>query len=107
MILPDVNSVFATMQKTAQYFPVQNWDCPGFGGMMGWGHMGGWSLLLMTLIWIIIIVGIALLIYFLVVKNIHTKSLSHDSALDILRRRYAKGEISKDEYERMKADLSV
>jgi putative membrane protein len=58
----------------------------------------------MTIYWIAIAVGIVFLVRYLVR---HGRSLAgEDSALEILRRRYAKGEISKEEYEERRIDLS-
>mgnify|MGYP001596095888 CR=1 FL=1 len=56
---------------------------------------------------IIILIAIGLLIYF-IVQSQKTKSQTptqYESHLDILKRRYAKGEITKEDYERMKKDL--
>jgi putative membrane protein len=86
-------------------------DYPGWGmgpGMMGWG-MGGWyGPLFMVLFWVSIIVLIAFLIRWILSSDrsgrlVKTKE---DSALDILKRRYARGEIDKQEYEAKKKDLS-
>jgi len=70
--------------------------------MMDWGHMNyGYGGVIM---WIILLVLIAVAVYFLVngKKLIKTEQ---EIPFEILQRRYAKGEISKQEFERMKKDL--
>ncbi len=79
-------------------------------GMMwgpGWGPgygLFGW--LMMLLFWILIIVGAALIIRWLVTETGSRSAAAGDTTLDILKRRYAKGEITKDQFEAMKRDLS-
>ena len=57
--------------------------------------------------WIIFLVLIVLLIYFIVQfqKRKDQTPTQNESCMDILKKRYAKGEITKEEYERMKKDL--
>lgn len=59
----------------------------------------------MVLFWILIIAGAALIIRWLTAQTRPGASASQETALDILKRRYAGGEISRKEFERMKADL--
>jgi putative membrane protein len=88
-------------------------SCAGGGyygsqGPRGWGHMmnygfgyGG------MFMWIIFLIAIGVVIYF-IVQTRKTKGQTptqNESHLDILKKRYAKGEIAKEEYERMKKDL--
>ena len=67
----------------------------------GWGgHMGGmwiWSVLLIVLI--------ALAVWWAVNASQHSGSAKRDSAEEALRLRYARGEIDKDEFERRLLDL--
>lgn len=65
-------------------------------GMTGMGGVG------MLFFWIIIIVGIVFLLRLLIGQSGHTGS----SALKILKERYAKGEINKEEFEAKKKDIS-
>ena len=57
----------------------------------------------MLLFWALVIVGIVLLIKWLAAGH-HG---SENKALDILKERYAKGEINKEEFEAKKKDLGA
>jgi putative membrane protein len=76
-------------------------------GMMNWGHGMGWfwPIIMMTF-WIAVIVGIIFLIRWVVLSANKDRGLKHDeTALDILKKRYAKGEINKEEFEEKKKEL--
>ena len=75
---------------------------PGMmGGNWGFSWFGG---IFMIIFWILIIVGVIFLIKWLVI-NKPTEGQSKETPLEILRRRYASGEISKEEFESKKRDL--
>lgn len=57
----------------------------------------------MLLFWALVIVGIVLGIRWLVSQGKETRS---NSGLEILRQRYARGEINKEEFAAKKRDLS-
>jgi putative membrane protein len=76
--------------------------------MYGYDHnMFGFGAFWMIIIWIIIIVALVLLIKSLVGKGSSGSGEKSDgpSAMEILKRRYASGEISKEEFEQKKKDL--
>ena len=78
--------------------------------MIGDGMMGGGMWIWMffnIIIWILVILGIVLLVVWVVRKTrIGERSRVEESALEILKKRYARGEISKEEYEEKKRDIS-
>lgn len=75
-------------------------------GMMGWGYGMGWfGMILMVAFWIAVIVGIVFLIRWLAVSSRGHKTSLEDSPLEILKRRYARGEINKEEFDQKKKDL--
>jgi len=72
-------------------------------GMMGWGGMGyGWWMPWGGLIFLILlIVGL-----YLVFSGYHKpEQVSGSTAIKILKERYAKGEISEEQYQKMKTEL--
>lgn len=81
----------------------------GDGGMMSWG-MGLWMFLGMVL-WVLLLVALILLVVWVVRQFsgvvVQPPPPREDSALEILRKRYARGEISKEEFEEKKRDLEA
>ncbi len=67
------------------------------GMMDGYGGYGMWFLWLVF--WILVLIGLAILIRYLWMGR------REESALETLKKRYAKGEINKEEYEEKKKDL--
>lgn len=79
-------------------------------GMMGWGGYGWgwWGILMgiaMLLFWVLVIGGIAWLVISLLRQGQPAVSTGGGRALDILQERYAKGEITREQYEQMRRDL--
>lgn len=74
------------------------WD--GFGGM-GWGWIG-LGMVHMLLFWALVILGIVALTRWLAGGP---GSDGPARAIDILRARYARGEITKEQFEQMKRDI--
>jgi len=74
---------------------------------MMYGPFGGGMWFFNFFFWILLIVGVILLIVWLVRQSGKPiRGHAEETALDILKKRYAKGEIGKEEYERMKKDIS-
>ena len=74
-------------------------------GVMPWGM--GIGALVVLMFWIFVIAGIALLVVWVAGRALGGGAgRGVESALEILKKRYARGEISKAEYEEKKKDLA-
>jgi putative membrane protein len=77
------------------------WDRTGnYGCLFGFGYGG-------MIMGILFLVLACVAIYF-IVQSVRSKNgigQIQESPIDILKKRYAKGEITKDEYDRMKKDI--
>jgi putative membrane protein len=78
------------------------YDGPSLAWSGGWG-LGLFGMLMMVLWWALVIAAFVWFVKWIVVS---TKGESGKSAIDTLKERYAKGEITKKEFEEMKKDLS-
>jgi putative membrane protein len=67
-------------------------------GMMMWGAL---SFLLGLIVIFLFVLAIAIAVKWVWRQN----RTGGESALEVLKKRYAKGEISKDEYEKIKTDI--
>ena len=74
-----------------------------YGDVAGWGMGGGlmmiffWAAFIVFIVWIVRELGAG--------RHSETPTRHSHSALDILKERYAKGEIEKSEFEAKKKDL--
>lgn len=79
--------------------------------MYDWNGFGGWNMgfgfVFMLLFWGLFILGIASLIRWLMTQSSPGKSPRDKTPLEIAQERYARGEIDREEYERMKHDLET
>ncbi|MFQ5691225.1 MAG: SHOCT domain-containing protein [Gemmatimonadota bacterium] len=76
----------------------------GMGGGMGWGWgmMGIFGLLF----WLAVFVLVVVIIWRLLPGRGGSSDRNGATALDILERRYARGEIGREEFETKKQDIS-
>lgn len=77
------------------------------GGMMGnWG-MGWLGMIFMMAFWVLIIVGLVFLIRWLIQTSTSKKNDEHTGsrAIEILKERYARGEIDEAEFESKRKDI--
>lgn len=85
----------------------------GYGGMMGGLGAQGFAYnpvgsILTLVFWALILAGIVLLVVWLV-RNVGRggfSSPSNNEALEVLKTRYARGEITKEQYEEMRRVLA-
>ena len=87
----------------------------GGGAGMGWGMMGpgmmggfgmGFGAIFMVLFWGLIIWGIVALVRRAASPGSDSTHYRVDSPLDVLKKRYARGDIRREEYEAMRGDMA-
>jgi putative membrane protein len=77
-----------------------NW---GWGWSEGYGMGFGW--LFMVAFWVLVAAGIVALVRWLSAID-GPQSSASESPLELLQKRYARGEIGREEYEQKRADLA-
>jgi putative membrane protein len=100
-------SLFSIYSNTfAQSGRSEGWNM-GPGMMGGWG-MGWFGGIFMILFWILILIGLVFVIKWLIQSTSRARNngQSGSRALEILKERYARGEIDKAQFEDMKRDLT-
>jgi putative membrane protein len=87
----------------------QDRDWNGWAPHPMWGMWSVWGLMMMLLMlvfWGLVIAGLAVALRWLLSLARDPRRDRADAALDILRQRYARGEISREEFEAKKRDLA-
>lgn len=72
-----------------------------YGGGWGMGYGGPF----MILFWVLIVIGVVLLVKWLAGQSSAGTGPRERAPLDILRERYARGEIDREEFEQKRRDL--
>lgn len=83
------------------YGHMGGWDRAGnYGCGFGYGYGG-------MFMWILFLIILGVAIYFIVqsTKSKNVSGQSQETLLDVIKKRYAQGEITKEEFDRMKKEL--
>jgi putative membrane protein len=96
-----ITGLLVSCAREGYYFPQ---GPGGWGPMMHYGFGYGGMFM-----WIIFLIVIGLLIYFFIQaqKMKGQMPTQNESPMDILKKRYAKGEINREDFDRMKHDLET
>jgi putative membrane protein len=103
-----VVGTFSMMAMMSGYgYGGYGWDGMGPGfmspGMMGWGGIGyGWWMPIVGVVFLIVVI-VGLYLVFSGYRK--PEKPATGSALDILKERYAKGEITEEQYQKMKKEI--
>lgn len=73
--------------------------------MMGWSMMAWFGPIMMFIFLAVLIIALILFIRW-ITASMGGRTKADDSALEILKKRYARGEIGKEEFEAKKKDLT-
>jgi putative membrane protein len=86
----------------------------GWGPMMGGGMRGAWGPgfgvwgLVMMLLWLLSVITIVLLVAWIIRQlAAGTGTATRSRALEILQERYARGEITREQFEQMRRDIEA
>lgn len=81
-------------------------DCWMMGDWGSWGSGHGiLGMVMMLLFWALIIAGVVLVVRWLFNQGAQKSSQPDESAREILEKRYARGDIDREQLEAMKRDL--
>ena len=85
----------------------REWGASPWGWHYMWGTMGIGMMLFMLVFWVLVILGIVVLIRWAWTSmgEAAQKGESAETALDILGKRYARGEVDKEEFDARRLDL--
>jgi putative membrane protein len=81
---------------------------PMDGSARGWGHMMGYGGYGGMFMWLILILIAGVVVYFVFnrsKRNTNPAGSTRESPTEILKRRYAAGDISKEEFDRLKKEI--
>lgn len=77
---------------------------------MFWPHMGGWGGWMTGGLVILLVIGLIIALVVLLMRSGNSSSrreIGPNQALELLKQRYARGEITREEYEEIRRELQT